>query len=184
PDVRAAAGRPQPGQPQLRAEPVGDRLEVIQLAGVLPGHDHGDLEAFEPGVGQVLHRAQRSGVRTLAADIVVDLGRRAVQGDLHVDVVAGGQALGSFRSDLDSVGGELHPDVVRGGVVDQVPEVGPDRGLAAADVHVEDLHPLQLVDHRPALGGGQLARVAAAGAGQAVHAGQVAGVGQFPGQAD
>ena len=35
-----------------------------------------------------------------------------------------------------------------------------------------------------ALGGAQLARIAAARAGQAVHAGQVAGVGQLPGQAD
>ena len=50
PHVRAAAGRPQPGQPQLRAEPVGDRLEVVQLAGVLPGHHHRDLEAPEPGL--------------------------------------------------------------------------------------------------------------------------------------
>src|SRR4029077_15127012 len=115
---------------------------------------------------------------------VIDLGGRAVQGDLDVHVVAGGQAFGSVRGDIYSVGGELHPDAVRGGVVDQVPEVGPDRGLAAADVHVEHLHPLQFVDHRPALGGGKLARVAAAGAGQAVHAGQVAGVGQLPGQAD
>ena len=38
--------------------------------------------------------------------------------------------------------------MVRGGVVDQLPEVRPHGGLAAADVDVEDLHPLQLVDHR------------------------------------
>src|SRR6202034_1024335 len=66
----------------------------------------------------------------------------------------------------------------------QVPEVRPDRRLAAADVDVEDLHPLQGVDDLLALGGAQLARVPAAGAGQAVHAGQVARVGELPGQAD
>jgi hypothetical protein len=38
PHVRAAARWPQPGQPQLRAEPVGDRLEIVQLSDVLPGH--------------------------------------------------------------------------------------------------------------------------------------------------
>jgi len=41
-----------------------------------------------------------------------------------------------------------------------------------------------LVDDPLALGRAQLARIPAAGAGQAVHAGQVAGVGQLPGQAD
>src|SRR5262249_48041513 len=161
--------------------PVRYRLEVIQLADVLPGHHHRDLEAPESGPGQVAHRPQRGGVRARPADRVVDLLGGAVQRDLHVDVVAGGQAAGYLRAGLDAVGGELHPDVVGGGVVDQVPEVGPDRGLAAADVHVEHLHPLQLVDHRPALGGAQLARVPAARAGQAVDAGQVAGVGQLPG---
>ena len=184
PHVGAAARWPQPGQSQLRAEPVGDRLEVIELADVLPGHHHGDLEAAEARRGQVAHRAQRGGVGARAAYRVVDPGGGAVERDLHVDVVAGGQAAGHRRADLHAVGRELHPDVVGGGVVHQVPEVGPDGGLAAADVHVEHLHPLQLVDHRPALRGSQLARVAAARAGQAVHAGQVAGVRQLPGQAD
>ena len=184
PDIGAAARRSQPGQSQLGAEPVGDRLEVIELADVLPGHHHGDLETPEAGLGQVAHRPQRRGVGARAAYRVIDLGGRAVQGDLHVDVVAGGQAASHRRVDLHAVGRELHADVVGGGVVDQVPEVGPNRGLAAADVHVEHLHPLQLVDHRPAFGGAELARVATARAGQAVHAGQVAGVSQFPGQAD
>src|SRR5690242_13467105 len=69
-------------------------------------------------------------------------------------------------------------------VLQDGPEVRPDGGLAAADVDVENLHPLQFVDDRQALGGRQLAWVPPPGAGQAVHAGQVAGVGQFPGQAD
>src|SRR4029078_2707937 len=54
----------------------------------------------------------------------------------------------------------------------------------AASVDVDDLHPLELVDHRLALGGGQLARVAAAGGAQTVPARQVAGVRQLPRQAD
>src|SRR5262249_12087585 len=63
-------------------------------------------------------------------------------------------------------------------------EVRPHGWFAAADVDVEHLHSLELVDDAPALGGGELPRVAASGARQAVHAGQVAGVGQLPGQAD
>src|SRR6202034_1724528 len=140
-------------------------LECFELAGVLPGHHHGDLEAPEARLGQVAHRPQRRFVGARAAHRVVDVGGRAVEGDLDVDVVTGRQAAGDLRGDLHAVGGELHADVVRGGVVHQVPEVRPDRGLAAADVHVEDLHPLQLVDHRPALGGGQLARIPATRAG-------------------
>jgi hypothetical protein len=61
-------------------------------------------------------------------------------------------------------------DVVRGGVVDEVPEVGPDRGFASADVDVEDLHPLELVDQGAALRRRELARITPAGGGKAVHA--------------
>ena len=108
----------------------------------------------------------------------------AVERDLHVHVVGGGQPRRRRGVEPHAVGGELHPDVVRGRVVDQLPEVGPDRGLAAADVDVEHLHALQRVDDRLALVGAQLARVAAAGRRQAVHARQVARVGELPGQAD
>ena len=119
-----------------------------------------------------------------AADGVVDLGGGAVQRDLHVDVVAGGQPRGHLRRDPHPVGGELHPDVVRGGVVHQLPEVRAHSGFAAADVDVEHLHAFQLVDDVLALPGGQLPRIALARRRQAVHARQVAGVGQLPGQAD
>src|SRR5215472_14700081 len=63
PHVGAAAGRPQPGDPQLGAEPVGDGLELIELADVVPGHHHRDLETGEPGAGQVTHGAERDVVR-------------------------------------------------------------------------------------------------------------------------
>ena len=66
----------------------------------------------------------------------------------------------------------------------QLEEVAADHRLAAADVDVEDLQVVQLVEHRLGLGGGQLARVAPARRRQAVHALQVAGVGQLPREAD
>jgi hypothetical protein len=69
------------------------------------------------------------------------------------------------------------------GVVDDVPEVPAHRGLAA-DVDLEDLHALELVDDGHALDRRQLARVPASGARQAMHAREVAGVGQLPGEAD
>src|SRR5215472_5437567 len=184
PYVRAAARGTQPGQPQLRAEPVGDGLELIELRDVLPGHDDRQLESAESGVGQVLRRPHRGRVRAGPANGVVDRGGRAVQRDLHVHVVAGGQPGSGRRIKLHAVGGELHPDVVRGRVVHEFPKVRPDGRLAAADVDVEDLHPLERVDDLLALVRGQLTRVAAAGRGQAVLARQVARVGELPGQAD
>ena len=184
PHIGAASGRAQPGDPQLRVVALRDRLERVELPDVRAGHHDRDLEAAESGVVQVAHRADRGVVRPAPAHRVVHLGRRAVERDLHVDVVAGGQPARDVRRDLDAVGRELHADVVFGRVVDEFPEVGTDGGFAAADVDVEDLHALELVDDRLALGGGQLARVAPSGRGQAVHAGQVAGVGEFPGQAD
>src|SRR5690606_11564987 len=110
------------------------RLELVELGDVLPGAHHGDLELAEAGRLEVLHGGDGGGVGALAAHRVVDVGGGAVKGDLHVDVVAGGQALGGVGLDAHAVGGELHAHVVRGGVVDQLPEVGPQGGLAAADV--------------------------------------------------
>ena len=53
--------------------------------------------------------------------------------------------------------------MVRGRVVDEFPEVGPDGGLAAADVDVEHLHALEFVDHGLALLGGQFPGVTPTG---------------------
>ncbi len=74
--------------------------------------------------------------------------------------------------------------MVLGGVVHQLPEVGTNGRLATSDVHVEDLHPLELIDDGLALIGAQLSGISPARAGEAVHAGQIAGVGQLPGEAD
>ncbi len=91
PDVGAAAGRPQPGDAQRRAVSVGQRLEFVELVDVVAGDDDGDLGVRESGVGQVLQGADGHRERAGAADRVVDLGGRAVERDLDVDVVAGGQ---------------------------------------------------------------------------------------------
>jgi hypothetical protein len=184
PGVRAAAGRAQPGQPQLRALGVGERLQLVKLPDVVPGHRDRDPEALESSGLEIVHRADRRRVRPRAADRVVNLGGRSVRQDLQVDVVAGRQPARRPGVDLDAVGGELQPRLVHGGVIDQLPEVGPDGRLPTADVDVEHLHPRRRVYDVLALGGGQLARVPAPGAGQAVHARQVARVHQFPGQAD
>ena len=69
-------------------------------------------------------------------------------------------------------------------VVDELEEVAANHRLAATDVDVEDLQIAQLVEDALGLGGGQLARVASPTGRQAVHALQVARVGQLPGQAD
>ncbi len=87
PHVGAATGWAQPGDAQLRAEAVGDRLELVELVDVVPRHDDRDLEPGEAGIGEMLHRPQGGVVRPGATHRVVDLGGRAVEGDLHVDVV-------------------------------------------------------------------------------------------------
>ena len=69
-------------------------------------------------------------------------------------------------------------------VVDEFPEVRSHSRFAAADVHVEHLHAFQLVDDVLALLRAELARVSLAGGRQAVHARQIAGVGELPRQAD
>ena len=94
----------------------------------------------------------------------------AVDRDLHVDVVRAGEPRGRGRGDRRAVRRELHADAVADGVVDEVVEVAPDRRLAAADVHVEDLHVAQLVDDGHGLGGRELVRVAPSRRGQAVDA--------------
>ncbi len=63
-------------------------------------------------------------------------------------------------------------------------EIAPDHRLTATDVDVEHLQVVELVEHGFGFGGGQLARVAATRRRQAVHALEVAGVGEFPGEAD
>jgi hypothetical protein len=184
PDVGTAAGRAQPGDAQLGAVLVGDGLELVELVDVLPGHHDRDLGMLEPGLGEVLQRGDRGVERARATDVVVDLGRRAVHRDLDVDVVGRGELRGPLLVELDAVGGELDADVVGDGVVQQLPEVRAHGRLATTDVDVEDLHALQLVDDGLGLGGAQLARVTPPGAGQAVHAREVARVGELPGQAD
>src|SRR4029078_4248751 len=96
--------------------------------------------------GQILQRTNRHRERAGPADGVVDLCRCAVEGDLHVDVVAAGEASGDLRGDAYAVGGELHAHVMLGRIVDQRPKVRSHRGFATADVDVEHLHTFQLVD--------------------------------------
>ena len=184
PRVDAPARGPEPGQPQLGPVALRDVGEPIELGHVLAGHDHADLELPEVGRRQVVHGRPGGRKRSLAPHGVVGGGQGAVQADLHIDVVHGGQAARPVRGEPGPVGGELHADLVVDGVGEQVEEVRAQHGLAAADVHVEHLHGSQLVHHAAGLGRRQLPRVAAARRAEAVDAGQVAGVGELPGQAD
>lgn len=184
PHVGTPPGRPEPGQPQRRAVLVGDAFELVQLAHVVACDDDGDLGVTESGGREVVQRAHRHVVGTRTAYPVVDRGCGAVEGHLYVDVVRRGEVSGPRRIYAHTVGGELHADLMLHRVGEQVPEVRSHRGFATPDVHVEHLHGLEFVDHRLALTGGEFAWVASARRGQAVHTGQVAGVGEFPRQTD
>src|SRR5690606_23671901 len=148
------------------------------------GHQHAVLGPGETRVAQVAHGGHGGVERTLAAHGVVDLRRGAVQGELDVDVVGPGQPTRAFGRDAHAVGRELDADLVVDGVLDDLPEVRTHGRFAAPDVHVEHLQALEFVDDRLAFLCGQFTGIAAAGGGQAVHAREIAGVGQFPRQAD
>ena len=182
--VDAATRRAQAGDAQLGAVVIGQRLELVELVDVVAGADDRDLEVLEADVAQVPHGLERLGVGALATDGVVDVGGHAVEADLDVEVGQLDQALGGGAVEVGAVGGELHAHAVGDGVLDDLEEVATEHGLATADVHVEDLQRRQLVDQVLGLGGVELVGVAAPRAGQAVHAGQVAGVGELPGEAD
>jgi hypothetical protein len=148
------------------------------------GDDDRDLERAQAGLGEPVHPATCQRVAAAPAHRVVGLRRGAVDRYLHVEVIGGRDPGRRLLGDERAVGGELDPHLALDGVVDQIQEVAAHQRLAAADVDVEDAHPCQLVDQAPALLGGELPRVALARRGQAVRAGQVAAVGDLPGQAD
>ena len=104
------------------------------------------LNGPKPAAARLSMAGAGGGERALAAHGVVGGGVGAVDADLHVDVVEGGQLPGPLRREPGPVGGELDADLALDRVVDQVEEVGPDHRLAAADVDVEDLQVVQLVD--------------------------------------
>ena len=79
PHLSATPGRPQPREPQLRAEPVGQLLESAELGHVLARDHDRKLESSKAGLGQVLHRSDRGRVRPRAADTVVHRSRRPVE---------------------------------------------------------------------------------------------------------
>ena len=108
----------------------------------------------------------------------------AVEADLDVEVVHLGQALRLGGVDERAVRGELHADAEADRVLEQLEEVAADHRFAAADVDVEHLQGLQLVEHGLGFVGGQLARVAAPRRRQAVDALEVAGVRELPGETD
>ena len=122
--------------------------------------DNGNLEFAEPGVLQVLHRCDRCVVRTFAADRVVRNCVGAIETDLDVEIVHLGEALGFGCVDERTVRGELHTDAAADRILQQLEEVAPDHRLAAADIDVEDLEVVQLVEYRLGLVGRELARVA------------------------
>ena len=184
PRIGPAPRRAQASDAQLRAVGIGERLEPVELIDVVTGDDDRDLERAEVGRSKVVHRPPGRVVRADAAHRVVRRRVKTVEGDLDVEVFHRGEAPSLLGVDERPVGRELDPDVVGDGVLDEFEEVAANHRLAPADVDVEHLQVAQLVEHPLGLGGGQLAVVTLTRRRQAVDAGQVAGVGQFPGEAD
>ena len=108
----------------------------------------------------------------------------AVEADLDVEIVHRCQPARLVGIDERSVGRELDADPLRDRVLDEFEEVASDHRLAAADVDVEHLQVMQFVEHRFGLDRGEFAGIATARRRQAVHTLEVAGVGEFPREAD
>ncbi len=184
PRLDAATRGSKARQAQLCAVTVGDGGELVELGDVLSGHHHADLELAEIGGGEVVHGRACRMEGPLTAHGVIGRRQGTVDADLHVDVVHPGQTTRPLGGESGPVGRELHPDLVLDGVPDEVEEVRAQHRFAPADIDVEDLHGRQLVHDVTGFGRRQLHRVTATRRAQAVHAGQIAGVGQLPGQAD
>ena len=69
-------------------------------------------------------------------------------------------------------------------MVDDIEEVLADHWFTAPEVHVEHLQVSEFINHGECFGGGEFFGVAAPRRTQAVHTRQVAGVGEFPREAD
>jgi hypothetical protein len=110
--------------------------------------------------GQAVHRPPGGGVAALAPDQVVGGGVEAVEGDLDVEVVHRRQATGRLIGDEGPVVENFTP-MSREMECSTISRVAADGGLATADVDVEDLEVVQLVEHGLGLGRGQLAVSAA-----------------------
>ncbi len=152
---------------------------------VVPGlaHHRGvELEA-QPGFSagdQTLHRRVKRTGHT--PDRIVPLGRRAVNADRNAPHARLFQLAHRLGRDERAVGGDGHPQPPLGAVGGDLEDVGPHQWFAAADDkdglaelgqlvnQSEDLFRRQFIWLRRGLG-----------AGPAVHAGQVASHGGFPG---
>ena len=53
------AGGPEPGDPQLRPEAVGERLELVQLVDVVACRHDAHLERAETGIAEMTHGGDR-----------------------------------------------------------------------------------------------------------------------------
>src|SRR6185312_16717342 len=162
PDVGAPAGRPESGDSQCGSVLSCQRGEVVELVNVVAGHHYRDLRILEARCGEILQRPQGHVIGTTAAHGVVHVGGGAVQRDLHVNIVAGGEPLGDIRCDAHTIGGKLDADVVSCRIVDELPKVRPHSGFPTADIDVENLHTFELVDNVHALACGQFAGIATA----------------------
>ena len=185
PAVDAPARGAQAGQTQLGAVGVGDGSQGVELGHVLARVTTTLILNCPKPAAARLSMAWRAAAKEPSPRTTSFVARGGpVDGDLHVEVVEGGQLGRALGAETGAVGGELDPDPPLDGVADQVHEVRAQHGLAAADVHVEHLEVDHLVDDVARLGRRQLGGITPARRTQAVHAGQVAGVGQLPGQAD
>ena len=104
PGVGATARRPQAGEPQLSAKSLCQGLELIELADVVAGHHHTDLELAEPSLVEVGHGGNSGVERTFSAHGVVGGGVGSVDRNLDVDIVGRGEPAGHISIDARSVG--------------------------------------------------------------------------------
>src|SRR5271154_971792 len=184
PDIYAPARGAQTRESQFGTVRGGQCFELIKLLHAMTSHDDRNLERAEVRRGQIVHGAPRRVVTADATNSITRESVRAIDGNLHVEIVEARESTSGALIDSRPVRRKLNPDTLIDGVLNEVEEVASNHRFTPADVDVKDLHGGDLVDESLRLGGGQLSRITPSRGGETVCAGQVARVREFPGQTD
>ena len=158
-----------------------DEVEYrLQAGNVVAGQRHSQPDPLAE-LAQPVERRHRPLERPgQAAEMVVHLAD-AVEADADVGEAGPGDQRGQPVVDQSAVGGQRGAEALARRVCDQLQQVGPGGRLAAGEENGRDLEIGQVVQHPPALLGGQFAGVVSRLAvGVAVQTAEVALAGDVP----
>ena len=162
----------------LPLDEIEDGVEI--LAGLTGQREtQADLLAYVDAMAEALHGLLKGSFH--AAELVVHLGKGAVETDANVGELELLQLLGDLAGDQDAVGGKHDMESLFAGVGRQFEHILAHERFTAGEKHGRDLELRQVVQHGLALLGRQLARIALRlGGGVAMLAVEIAGAREIP----